>query len=308
MAHGRSNGAATASGAGQAQLRAPLGRSLTPTQRCPRLRPPSRPLLPAVLQTASIIWCHGLGDTNHGWADILQSSVSLPHIRWVFPNAPTQAVTLNMGMSMPSWFDIRGLDENMQEAKEDIDEAVGWMLELARREVAAGIPPERVVVGGFSQGGAMALRTLLTAGEDLKLGGAVVLSSWLTLRNEYEGRALSEHAIKAPLFWAHGTGDMVVHFDRGLKSKELVEAMGKEAIEWRTYAGMAHSSCPQEIDHLGAWLKQTLPGDFKLPAPSEDEVRRLKVGELKKLITSRGGSFAGLFEKSELIEAALKLI
>lgn len=224
----------------------------------------------------------------------------------VLPNAPSQPVTLNGGMSMPSWFDIRGLGPDTPEAAGDIEEAVAWMKELAAREVAAGIPAERVIFGGFSQGGAMALRALLTSEE--RHGGAVALSTWLTLRQTYEGKTLPEHVKDAPVFMGHGSSDAVVAFERGIQSKELVEAMGLRALEWKVYHGMAHSSCPQEMADLAKFLLAALPAGYQLPAPSEDEVRAMGVGALKKLITARGGSYKGLFEKSELVDAAIALL
>jgi len=151
---------------------------------------------------------HGLGDSGHGWAPVAENLQPLfPHVKWILPHAPTQPVTLNAGMRMPSWYDITGLDSSAVEDERGIKAAaqngyysillpssegnlqpnlslppIEIVSEVIESEIKAGIPPERIVLGGFSQGGAISLYTGLTG--PYKLAGIVGLSSYLPLRNQ----------------------------------------------------------------------------------------------------------------------------
>ncbi|KAJ1927906.1 hypothetical protein EC988_010201, partial [Linderina pennispora] len=133
--------------------------------------------------TASVIFLHGLGDSGHGWAPVAQIlSRTLPHVKFILPNAPESPVTLNFGMSMPSWYDIRSLERVTKDEDEaGMRESMIKVNKIISDEVAAGISPERIVLGGFSQGGAMTLFTGLQS--ELKLGGLIVLSAYLPIRD-----------------------------------------------------------------------------------------------------------------------------
>ncbi|KAL5017451.1 hypothetical protein ScPMuIL_007040 [Solemya velum] len=146
--------------------------------------------------TATLIFLHGLGDTGHGWADSFRS-LKLKNIRCVCPNAPYQPVTLNGGMKMPSWFDILGLKPESPEDEDGIKRASDTLKQLIAEEEKSGIPSNRIMVGGFSQGGAVALYTAFTLGKPL--AGVVALSSWMPLYREFpkvrfleQGRSLME--------------------------------------------------------------------------------------------------------------------
>jgi predicted esterase len=143
---------------------------------------------PATQHTATVIFLHGLGDSGHGWepvAKMLAKNPKLSHIKWILPNAPKQPVTLNYGMSMPSWFDIRSLDKDL--TADDGGEDADGMLSSAMKVNALvttqvddeNIPANRIVVGGFSQGAALSLLTGLTS--ERRLAGLVCLSGWLPL-------------------------------------------------------------------------------------------------------------------------------
>ena len=136
---------------------------------------------PSGQHSATVIILHGLGDTGHGWK-AAASQISLgPHVKFVFPTAPTRPITLNMGMPMPGWFDISALstiDKMMESMDHDgIRESVDYVKGLIDKEVAAGIPPERIAVGGFSQGGHVALKTVLQYPK--KLAACIGMSTWL---------------------------------------------------------------------------------------------------------------------------------
>ncbi|CAG9467310.1 unnamed protein product [Pedinophyceae sp. YPF-701] len=202
--------------------------------------------------TATVIFLHGLGDTGAGWFDVGQMlSPALPHVKFVFPNAPDRPITLNMGMRMPGWYDIAALDAI--DAKEDADginESVRYVKELVAAEK---VPSDRVVVGGFSQGGAIALGMLRT---DVPLAGVAGLSTYMPLHTQ-PGVVAATHK-QTPVFQAHGDADQVVAFSFGTNTKALLEKEGVD-VTWRVYNGMPHSACPEELQDLAQWLAKTLP-------------------------------------------------
>ncbi|XP_017328297.1 acyl-protein thioesterase 1 isoform X3 [Ictalurus punctatus] len=141
--------------------------------------------LPAIVPaarkaTAAVIFLHGLGDTGHGWADAM-AAIRTPYVKYICPHAPVMPVTLNMNMAMPSWFDIIGLGPDAVEDETGIKKAAESINALIDQEVKNGIPSHRIVLGGFSQGGALSLYTALKTHQ--KLAGVVALSCWLPLRN-----------------------------------------------------------------------------------------------------------------------------
>ena len=153
---------------------------------------------------------HGLGDTNMGWADaaLQMHTNKLPHVKFMLPNAPVQPVTLNMGMSMPSWYDITSLDDRANQECEGIEDARSLVNSMIATELAAGIPLERIVVGGFSQGGAVALYAgLQYAGT---LGGICCMSGYLPKDHAFK---LAPEAAKTPVAHFHGLDDPTVKFE-----------------------------------------------------------------------------------------------
>ncbi|KAF9493964.1 Phospholipase/carboxylesterase [Pleurotus eryngii] len=229
--------------------------------------------VPAVAKhTATVIF--GLGDTGYGWepvADDASSDSALQHIKWILPHAPMKPVTANMGITMPSWFDIKALGAGFGHGEDEkgMLETVGLLQGLIDAEVAAGIDPGRIILGGFSQGAAMTLLTGLTT--PTKLGGLVVLSGWLPLKEKIKSM-ISPHATSLPIFWGHGDADPLVKFEWGTVSRDFLStelgfalASSKadtKGLSFNGYRGLVHSSSPEEINDLKAWLKKVMPGNL----------------------------------------------
>ncbi|MEJ2172309.1 MAG: alpha/beta hydrolase [Woeseiaceae bacterium] len=203
----------------------------------------------------SVIWLHGLGADGHDFEPVvpeLRLPDTLP-LRFVFPHAPVRPVTLNGGMSMRAWYDILSLDRGGPVDVDGIRDSAGILTALIKREQERGIEPARIVVAGFSQGGAIALYTGLRHPE--RLGGLMALSTYLpmpeTFQAEVVERATPDNR-DMPIFMAHGTFDPVLPMQLGSSSAELLRGYGY-SIEWHDYP-MAHSVCPQEINDIRAWL------------------------------------------------------
>jgi len=204
---------------------------------------------------AAFIMLHGLGDTGHGWASAA-TQIETPRdarVRWIFPTAKTVPVTLNGSMRMTAWFDLNALDEaSIVDDRTMIMESVEYVHALVREQVASGVPSERIVVGGFSQGGVIALTAALRS--DVKLAACVGLSTYLPLRSEYPEQ-FGAYAKDTPFFQAHGTHDMVLQYTYGQKSSEFLQSHGIN-VEFNTYAGMQHSACAEEFDDLKDFLQK----------------------------------------------------
>lgn len=222
----------------------------------------SAPLLPTVEvepegpADAAVVLMHGLGADGHDF-ETLVFELRLPAasaIRWVFPHAPIRPVTLNGGMPMRAWFDIIGLDRRSEEDELGIRESAEAVRALVEREKERGIPAERIVLAGFSQGGAMALHTALRENE--RLAGVVALSTYLPLAGTLEAEAHPANAA-VPIFQAHGSGDPIVPITLGESSRDRLRALGYE-VDWRTYP-MPHSVCAEEAADLREWVLGVLP-------------------------------------------------
>ncbi|CAK5275264.1 unnamed protein product [Mycena citricolor] len=218
--------------------------------------------------TATVIFVHGLGDSGNGWkpvADMLKSQ--LPQVKWILPHSPSMAVTANMGMSMPSWFDIYSFDFNTEEDESGMLKTVHSLSKLITEEVDAGIPANRIVLGGFSQGGAMTLLTGLTI--ERKLAGLAVLSGWLPLNKKFKSM-VSEHATSLPIFWGHGQADPLVKLTLAERSRDILkESIGVsdatsdqfKGLSFNTYPDVPHSTSQEELRDLAVWLKKALPAE-----------------------------------------------
>jgi phospholipase/carboxylesterase len=203
----------------------------------------------------SVIWLHGLGADGHDFAPIVPELLrpGWPPLRFVFPHAPVRPVTINNGMRMRAWYDIvefsfEGTAGDRADAA-GVAESVAQVEALVAREVARGVPPERILLAGFSQGGAIALAAMLRRRE--QLAGVVALSTYLPLVRQAR-EALAEGANRQPVFMAHGTQDPVVPFQAGERSAALLRELGF-AVEWHAYP-MAHQVCAEQIRDLGAWM------------------------------------------------------
>jgi len=204
----------------------------------------------------SIIWLHGLGADGNDFAPIVPE-LDLPPtpIRFVFPHAPIQAVTINGGMRMRAWYDI--LDPAIHREDERGVRASQALLEaLISRENERGTPASRLVLAGFSQGGAIALQTGLRHGE--RIAGIMALSTYLPLAETLPAEAAAANR-DVPVFMAHGAYDPIVPLFRAQESLRLMSSLGYP-VEWHEYA-MPHSVCPEELADLGAWLRKVIaPG------------------------------------------------
>jgi phospholipase/carboxylesterase len=203
--------------------------------------------------TASVIWLHGLGADGNDFAPIIPA-LQLPKtpIRFVFPHAPVQPVTINGGMRMRAWYDIsdgaiRREDEAGVRASQGLIEA------LIAREKERGTAAERLVLAGFSQGGAIALQTGLRHAE--RIAGIMALSTYLPIADKFPAEAGAANR-DVPIFMAHGSYDPVIPLARAEESRAILQSLGY-AVEWREYP-MQHSVCPEEVTDIGAWLRKVL--------------------------------------------------
>ena len=206
--------------------------------------------------TAVCIFLHGLGDTGHGWADVA-SSMPFEGVKWIFPTAPTIPITLNGGMRMTGWYDINDLSiDNIKDDRAQTLASTEYVQGLIKAEIDRGVNADRIVVGGFSQGGVIALQTALRFPE--RLAGAVGMSTYLALREDFPD-AMSVHAKDLPVFLAHGTADAVLQYDYGVMSRELMTGgLGMTKVDFQTYQGMGHSACQEELQHLAKFIANVL--------------------------------------------------
>ena len=206
--------------------------------------------------TASVIWLHGLGADAYDFAPLVPE-FALPAgiaARFVFPNAPRRPVTLNGGAVMRAWYDLRNLD--MDERSHDsggVEGSVELVRALVARESERGIPAARVVLAGFSQGGAIAALAGLTHPD--RLAGVIVLSAYLLFPDQIDARR-SGASRDLPFFVAHGTSDPIVPPAAGRALRDLLVALG-QPVEWRTYP-MPHAVHPEEIEAVGRFLARVL--------------------------------------------------
>jgi phospholipase/carboxylesterase len=205
---------------------------------------------------ASIIVMHGLGADANDFVSFVRDVdlTAVGPVRWVFPNAPVRPVTLNNGMRMRAWYDIQSLD--FSPAREDAAGLHASRLEvqaLIDREIAQGIPASRIVVGGFSQGCAMALLSALRAPQ--RLAGVLGMSGYLPLAGTTAAERSAANA-GLPIFLGHGRFDPMIPIERGHQTRDALAALGY-AVEWHEYP-MEHGVVPAEVADLSAWLRKVL--------------------------------------------------
>lgn len=213
---------------------------------------------PVILQatskhTASIIFMHGLGDTGHGWAQAM-AEIRPSYCKVICPTAPTMPVTLNAGFRMPSWFDLRTLDMYGPEDEDGIKKAASNIQSIIQSEISAGIPANRIIVGGFSQGGALALYTGLTSTQPL--AGIVALSCWLPLHKSFPDARKTDDTV--PILQCHGEVDPVLPYKFGQLSHYSLKSFMKNA-QFNSYPGLSHSSSDEEMNEVKAFIEKHIP-------------------------------------------------
>ncbi len=203
----------------------------------------------------AIIWLHGLGADGHDFEPVVPALNlrSDAGVRFVFPHAPRQPVTVNGGMVMRAWYDIESIDIARTVDTDGIERSVAMIRALIEREVERGIATNRIILAGFSQGGAVALHTALLYPQ--RLAGVIGLSTYLPIPE-----ALSDNAREAnrntPIFMGHGTYDPVVPLALGDASHQQLQALGYQ-VDWHTYP-MEHSVNMDEIRDIGTWLRNLI--------------------------------------------------
>lgn len=205
--------------------------------------------------TASVIILHGLGADGHDFVPVVREleSAGAPPARYVFPHAPTMPVTINGGYVMRAWYDIFGNDVVRREDEQGIRASQQLVEALIAEEVARGIDPSRIVLAGFSQGGAITLQTGLR--QTRPLAGLIALSAYLPLAASLTAEAAPASA-RVPIFMAHGNADPVIPIDRAVASRDALRAAGYD-VEWHEYP-MPHSVCEPEIHAIAEFLKRVL--------------------------------------------------
>ncbi len=203
---------------------------------------------------ASVIWMHGLGADGNDFVHIVERFKSLQSkVRFVFPHAPMRSVTVNGGVRMRAWYDIVAMDISHKEDSEGIKDSARLIDLLIKREQELGVASNRIVLAGFSQGGAMALHAGLRYPEPL--AGIIALSSYLPLPDTFvKERDLANQ--DTPIFMTHGLFDAVVPIMLDQMSKEQLEDLGYQ-IDWFTYP-MAHAVVPEEIDDIYHFLARII--------------------------------------------------
>lgn len=212
-------------------------------------------LAPATPAAASVIWLHGLGADGHDFVPIVPELKlpAEPAVRFVFPHAPVRPVTLNMGMRMRAWYDIRTLTAEGRADEAGIRESVALLGRYIAVERAAGVASERIVIAGFSQGGAIALHAALRHPE--RLAGILVLSAYLPLQALLAGE-LSAANRATPILMCHGQFDPVLPMPLGMIARDWLISE-RYSVEWKQYP-MQHQVCQPEILDIGGWLRGKL--------------------------------------------------
>jgi len=205
--------------------------------------------------TATIIWLHGLGADGHDFESIVpQLGLSGDlNVRFIFPHAPSMPVSINGGFIMPAWYDIKHTDIGYQQDEVGIRESARQIQLLIEREELRGISSKRIILAGFSQGGAMALHVGMRQGESL--AGILALSCYLPIAEKVEAE-LFEESKATPVFMAHGVNDPVVPYVLGDNSYRKLQELGF-SVDWHSYP-MEHSVCPEEIVKIGRWITSIL--------------------------------------------------
>ena len=210
---------------------------------------------PSTAPDACVIWLHGLGDSGHGFAPIVPE-LKLPDsmaVKFLFPHASERPITINGGMRMRAWYDIKSLDFESRADLEGVKESAEQVEQLIKAQIESGIKAERIVLAGFSQGGVIALH--LAPRFSQKLAGVMALSTYMCEPALLSSEALDVN-LETPIMMAHGEQDEVVPVFMGNAAFKTLNECGFKAT-WQTYT-MQHNVCMQELNDISAWLQKLL--------------------------------------------------
>ena len=212
---------------------------------------------PSRAATAAVVWLHGLGADGHDFEPVAAElgRAGLDDVRYVFPHAPVRPVTVNGGMEMRAWYDISGSEIDRGTDEDGVHASAGIARALVDEQVDRGIPAGRIVLAGFSQGGAIALFAGLRL--PYRIAGILALSTYLPAEKSLRAKA---HAARSdvPIFLAHGSHDPLISLALSERSRAVLAALGC-IVETHTYP-IPHSVCPEEIRDIANWLSRVLPG------------------------------------------------
>ncbi|KAK9880181.1 hypothetical protein WA026_010054 [Henosepilachna vigintioctopunctata] len=206
-----------------------------------------------VKQTSSLIFLHGLGDTGHGWSSTI-AELKPAHCKLICPTASSMPVTLNAGFTMPSWFDLRSLDASGPEDEDGIKSASHLVHDMIEGEIKAGISSDRIMIGGFSQGGALALYSALSYPKPI--GGVICLSGWLPLSKYFPNAMKCSDVL--PVLQCHGDCDPIVPLKWGQMTASVLKTLLKSP-EFKSYRGLLHSSSEEELQDVKEFIGKQLP-------------------------------------------------
>ncbi|GBG87157.1 hypothetical protein CBR_g44615 [Chara braunii] len=234
-------------------------------------------LPPTADHTGTIVWLHGLGDTGHGWVDLLRM-IAMPQIKWVLPTAPIRPIGLNGGFPSTGWFDVKGLSADSPEDVEGLDRAATYVADILEKErqsaEQAGKPSIKLGVGGFSMGGALSLYTVtrMAVGSLINgqpalgrntLSSAIALSGWLPAAEHLQSATIPAEgkaaAAELPIFMGHGKDDMLVACNWGHLSAAFLQRSGFSKVSFKTYSGVGHGVNPSELADVRQWLLDNFP-------------------------------------------------
>jgi len=200
----------------------------------------------------TVIWMHGLGADCWDFVSVVKElglPADLP-LRFIFPQAPARAITINNGQVMPGWYDISMAELHRKPDEAGVRQSQASIDQLVAREIGRGIAAEKIILAGFSQGGAIALQVGLRHRESL--GGILALSTYLTLEDSLAVEATIANT-NIPILMAHGTQDPLIPLSLALASRAKIEARGYK-VDWHEYP-MPHSVCMEEIEDIGVWIQ-----------------------------------------------------
>lgn len=202
-----------------------------------------------------MVWLHGLGADGYDFVPIVKEleQMGLPDTRFVFPHAPKIPVSINGGYVMRAWYDIKNVDLQRQEDEGGIRQSQATIEQLIGDQIDLGFQPERIVLAGFSQGGAITYQLGLRTAH--KLAGLIALSTYLPCEDTLD-HEINPGNLGIPVLAAHGEQDNIVLIERGEKAAKLLQSKGVE-VQWHTYP-MAHSVCGEEVVEIAEFLKRVL--------------------------------------------------